>query len=101
MLSSACILPSWVQRSKETRCPNVCHSDKGTSSLVRMRRIVFSFFFFRRLQPALFFFLINLIETKVLRASSTSEFSHSLDPERTSERRLACGFTPCARGEKN
>ena len=27
-----------------------------------MRRIVFSFFFFRRFQPALFFFLINLLE---------------------------------------
>jgi len=48
-----------------------------------MRRIVFSFFFLRQLQPALFFFLINLIETKVLRASSTSEFSHSLGQTRT------------------
>jgi hypothetical protein len=28
--------------------------------------------------------LFNVIETNVLRASSTSEFSHSLDPERTS-----------------
>jgi hypothetical protein len=30
-------------------------------------------------------FLFNAIETNVLRESSTSEFSHSLDPERTSQ----------------
>src|SRR6266446_3678378 len=29
-------------------------------------------------------FLFNVIETNFLRASPTSEFSHSLDPERTS-----------------
>jgi hypothetical protein len=28
-------------------------------------------------------FLFNVIETNVLRESSTSEFSHSLDPKRT------------------
>ena len=47
-----------------------------------MRRIVFS------LTPSTvtasaILFLFNVIETKFLRASSTSEFSHSLDPTRT------------------
>jgi hypothetical protein len=60
----------------------------------RMRRIVFSFFFFRRFQPALFFFLINLIETKVLRASSTSEFSHSLGQSRHFDRGQATSGRP-------
>jgi hypothetical protein len=33
--------------------------------------------------PEQFFFLFNVIETNVLRESSTSKFSHSLGHERT------------------
>jgi hypothetical protein len=47
-----------------------------------MRRIVFSLFFFRQRLTELFLFLFNLIETNVLRASPTSEFSHSLGQKR-------------------
>src|SRR3979490_1132375 len=55
-----------------------------------MRRIVFSLFSFRRCLGRSVLFLFNVIETNVLRESSTSEFSHSLDPD--------CVKT-CTRGE--
>src|SRR5229473_2249997 len=54
-------------------------------------------------------FLFNVIETKFLRASSTSEFSHRLDPDRTfrslalrrplrPHRRTACAWCHCVCG---
>jgi hypothetical protein len=61
----------------------------------RLRRIVFSSFFFRRWLPELFFSYSNVIETNFLRASPTPEFLHSLDPKRKS--RLLTNGLPRAR----
>ena len=52
-----------------------------------MRRIVFSIAFFRKKLPVTIDSHIDEIEMEVLRASWTSEFSHSLDPKRTSQLR--------------
>jgi hypothetical protein len=56
----------------------------------RMRRIVFSLLLFGLRLPMLFFFLFNVIETNFLRASSTLEFSHRLDPNRELPFEIAC-----------
>src|SRR6266446_10890667 len=44
----------------------------------RMRRIVFSLYLLSMVTARAVLFLFNVIETNFLRASSTSEFSHSL-----------------------
>src|SRR5450631_4249340 len=47
------------------------------------RRIIFSIYFFRESLPVQSALQNDEIETEILRASSTSEFSHSLGHQRT------------------
>ena len=49
-----------------------------------MRRIVFSIAFFRQKLPVQLVSASTKSRRKILHASSMLEFSHSLDPERTS-----------------
>jgi hypothetical protein len=49
------------------------------------RRIFFSIVFYRQRSPALLFFQFTKIETNFLSANSILEFSHSQDPQRTSD----------------
>ena len=74
-------------REREVRfVPRLCENVREQ----RMRRIVFSLLLFGLRLPMLFFFLFNVIETNFLRASSTLEFSHRLDPNRELPFEIAC-----------
>ncbi len=61
----------------------------------RMRRIVFSLVPPSTATATAVLFLFNVIETKFLRASSTSESSHSLDPKPTLGLAFRSGSSLC------
>src|SRR5437762_14271843 len=68
----AALHPSYGLSSPRTRLCENAHEQ-------RMRRIVFSLFFFRRVTARTVLLLFDVVETNFLRASPKSKFSHSLE----------------------